>query len=360
MSEPFPESWLTEGIRRIRPADPCWREQAQRRIHTLTMPPWALGRLLDLAVDLAGMTRSLSPAVARRAVVVMAGDHGMVAEGVSAFPQAVTVEMVHNFVRGGAAINVLARQADARVLVVDVGVAGDLRSLASSEMVRLRRIAPGTANMATGPAMSREQAIRAIETGWETGEELAETTDLYATGDMGIGNTTPSSAIVATLCEVDPDQVTGRGTGVDETIRMHKAQIIRRAIALNRPDPADPLDVLAKVGGLEIGAIAGVVLAAAAQRKPVLIDGFISTTGALLAQRLCPASADYMIAAHRSVEPGHTVALEQLGKTPLLDLDMRLGEGTGAVLAMHLVEAAVGILTDMATFDEAGVSGGGT
>jgi nicotinate-nucleotide--dimethylbenzimidazole phosphoribosyltransferase len=354
------EARLAETIRAIVPADESWRDCARRRIATLTMPPWALGRLLDLAVDLAGMTQSLSPAVARRAVVVMAGDHGVTAEGVSAYPPEVTAEMVRNFVRGGAAINVLARQADARVLVVDVGVTGDLSSLANSEMVRLRRIAPGTGNMAVGPAMSREQAIRAVEIGLETGEDLAETTDLYATGEMGIGNTTPSSAIISTLCQVDPDQVTGRGTGVDETTRLHKAQVIRRAIALNRPDPADPLDVLAKVGGFEIGAIAGLILTAAANRRPVLIDGFISTAGAMLAQRLCPASADYIIAAHRSAEPGHDAALEQLGKMPLLDLDMRLGEGTGAVLAMHLVEAAVGILTDMATFDEAGVSGGGT
>jgi nicotinate-nucleotide--dimethylbenzimidazole phosphoribosyltransferase len=359
MAEDRPATHITETIRAIVPADKSWRHRARRRIETLTMPPWALGRLLDLAVDLAGITRSLSPAVARRAVVVMAGDHGVVAEGVSAFPQAVTAEMVHNFARGGAAVNVLARQAGARVLVVDVGVAGNLSDLADSEMVRLRRIAPGTDSIAAGPAMSREQAIRAVEVGLETGEELAETTDLYATGEMGIGNTTPSSAIVATLCNVDPNQVIGRGTGVDETTRLHKAQVIRRAIAVNRPDPADPLDVLAKVGGFEIGAIAGLALAAAAQHKPVLIDGFISTAGALLARRLCPACADYMIAAHRSTEPGHDAALEHLDKMPLLDLNMRLGEGTGAVLAIHLVDAAVGILTDMATFDEAGVSGGG-
>jgi nicotinate-nucleotide--dimethylbenzimidazole phosphoribosyltransferase len=354
------EARLAETIRAIVPADESWRDCARRRIETLTMPPWALGRLLDLAVDLAGMTRSLSPAVARRTVVVMAGDHGVVAEGVSAFPQAVTVEMVRNFARGGAGVNVLARQAGARVLVVDVGVASDLGGLAGSETVRCRRVAPGTNNMAVGPAMSRDQAFRAVEVGLETGEELAGTTDLYATGEMGIGNTTPSSAIIATLCEIDPEQVTGRGTGVDESTRLRKADVIRSAIAMNRPDPRDPLDVLAKVGGFEIGAIAGLILAAAANRRPVLIDGFISTAGALLAQRLCPASADYMIAAHRSAEPGHAIVLEKLGKIPLLDLDMRLGEGTGAALAMHLVDAAVGILTDMATFDEAGVSGGGT
>lgn len=345
-------------LRSIVPPDPIWREKAQARIETLTMPPWALGRLLDLAVDLAGITRSLDPPIARRVLVVMAGDHGVVEEGVSAFPKEVTVQMIYNFARNGAGVNVLAEQAGARVVVVDVGVAGDLSDLTASGAILSKRVAPGTGNIANGPAMRREQAIRAVETGIETARELADTTDLYATGEMGIGNTTPSSAIVSVLCGIPPEQVTGCGTGLRENDRIHKAHIVARAITFNEPNPADPIDVLAKVGGYEIGAIAGLILGAAAQRKPVLIDGFISTAGALLAQGLCPESAGYMIAAHQSAEPGHQAALDRLGKKPLLELGMRLGEGSGAALAMHLLEAAVRILTRMATFDEAGVSGG--
>lgn len=342
---------------RILPVDRAWRQKAVQRIRSLAMPPWALGRLLDLAVDLAGITRSLAPAVGRRTVVVMAGDHGVTVEGVSAFPQEVTMQMIGNFARGGAAVNVLAAQAGARVVVADVGVAGNPGDLPQSAVVLSRRIAPGTANIAAGPAMSRDQALRAVAAGIEVTSELGDTTDVYATGEMGIGNTTPSSAIVAVLAGCEPQAVTGYGTGVDEETRLHKARVVARAIARNRPDPADPVDVLSKVGGYEIGAIAGLILGAAAQRKPVLIDGFISTAGALLARDLCPTAAGYMIASHRSIEPGHAVALQLLGKQPLLELDLRLGEGTGAVLAFHLVEAAVRILAGMATFDEAGISG---
>jgi nicotinate-nucleotide--dimethylbenzimidazole phosphoribosyltransferase len=348
-------SVLREIIEQIEPADQSWRDRARQRILTLTMPPWAMGRVLDLAVDLAGMTRSLTPGVSRRCVVVMAGDHGVTVEGVSAFPAEVTVQMIHNFALGGAGVNVLARQARSRVIVVDVGVAGELGNLTG---VLSRRIAPGTANMARGPAMTREQAARAIEVGIDVARDLADETDVFATGEMGIGNTTPSSAIIAVLCHADPSMVTGRGTGIDDRTLQLKTDVIRRALAVNRPDAGDPLDVLAKVGGFEIGALAGLVLGAAARRKPILIDGLISTAGALLALALCPASADYMIAAHRSLEPGHQTALDHLGKQPLLDLGLRLGEGTGAVLAMHVVDAAVGILTEMATFEAAGVSGG--
>lgn len=350
---------IDKVISNITSADPSWRKKAEERIATLTMPPWALGRLLDLSVDLAGMTRSLDPPVGRRAVVVMAGDHGVVQEGVSAFPQEVTVQMITNFTQGGAGVNVLADQAGARVIVVDAGVAGDLDELVASGAILSRRIAPGTDNIANGPAMSREQAIAAIASGITIAAELSESTDIFATGEMGIGNTTPSSAIVATICDAAPDLVTGCGTGIDQESRKRKAEVVARAINHNQPNPDDAIDVLSKVGGYEIGAIAGLILGAASAQKPVLVDGFISTAGALLAQGLCPAAADYMIASHRSLEPGHHVALERLGKKPLLDLELRLGEGTGAVLAMHLVEAAVGILTRMATFEEAGVSEGG-
>jgi len=350
-------SLIEETVRSIVPCDTEWREKAKARINTLTMPQWALGRLLNVAVDLAGITRSLNPSIDRRAVVIMAGDHGVVSEGVSAYSNEVTVQMIHNFARGGAGINVLSEQAKARVVVVDVGVAGNLDDLVTTGAVISRRVGSGTQNIAKGPAMSREDAIRSIEVGIQMAKELSPTTDLFATGEMGIGNTTPSSAIVSVLCDIAPEFVTGCGTGIDEIKRVKKAQIIMRSLMTNCPDPADPIDVLSKIGGYEIGAIAGFILGCAAEKKPVLVDGFISTAAALIAQSLCQLSADYMIASHQSVEPGHIVAWAKLKKHPLLDLNLRLGEGTGAVLAMHLVEAAQRILTRMATFEEAGVTG---
>jgi nicotinate-nucleotide--dimethylbenzimidazole phosphoribosyltransferase len=345
-------SVLTETLALVEPCDPEWRDRARRRILSLAMPPWALGRVLDVAVELAGMTRSLAPPVARRTVVIMAGDHGVTAEGVSAFPAAVTAQMVRGFAAGGAAVNVLARQAGARVVVVDTGVAGDA---GPTPGVRSHALAPGTGNIARGPAMSHEQAIRSVETGISVAHDLAADTDVFATGEMGIGNTTPSSAIVAAVCRIDPRQVTGRGTGIGDDALTRKCAVVRRALAVNAPDPGDALDVLAKVGGFEIGGVAGLVIGAASRRRPVLLDGFVATAGALLAQVLCPSTSDYLIAAHRSAEPGHGAALDRLGKTPLLDLGLRLGEGTGAILAMSLVEAAVRILTEMASFEDAGV-----
>jgi nicotinate-nucleotide--dimethylbenzimidazole phosphoribosyltransferase len=321
------------------------------------MPHWALGLLMDLAEDLAGMTRSLHPPVKRRAVVIMAGDHGVAVEGVSMYPQEVTSQMVYNFVNGGAGINALARVSGARVVVVDMGVAGDLGPLAAEGKILSRRIGAGTGNMAVGPAMSREDAIRSVEAGIEVALMLASEIDLFATGDMGIANTTPSSAIVSVMTGAAAADVTGRGTGIDDAGLSLKVAVIEKALAVNRPDPDDALDVLAKVGGFEIGGIAGVILGAASLRKPVLLDGFISTAGALIAQGLAPRAADYMIAAHKSVEAGHRIALQKLGKEPLLDLGLRLGEGTGAALAMPIVEGAVRVLTEVATFEEAAVSG---
>jgi nicotinate-nucleotide--dimethylbenzimidazole phosphoribosyltransferase len=350
---------IQKTLENITAADPLWRDRAKDRINSLTMPPWALGRLLDLAVDIAGMTRSFCPPPLKGTVVVAAGDHGVVEEGVSAFPQEVTIQMIHNFIKGGAGVNVLAGQAGARVVVVDVGVAGDLKLNDDSGILLSRRVASGTGNIARGPAMSREQALRSIEAGIDVALEFADSTDIFATGEMGIGNTTPSSAIISVLCGLDAGSVTGAGSGIDDEARGRKAETIKRAIELNRPDPKDPVDVLAKVGGYEIGAIAGLVLGAAAQRKPVIIDGLITTAGALLARGLDETVTDYIIASHKSAEPGHVVALERLGKKPLLDLNLRLGEGTGAVLAMHLVEASMRILNDMATFEEAQVSGKG-
>jgi nicotinate-nucleotide--dimethylbenzimidazole phosphoribosyltransferase len=320
------------------------------------MPHWALGRLMDLAEELAGMTACPRPSVQRKTIVTMAGDHGVAAEGVSKYPAEVTPQMVHNFVNGGAGINALSRLVGARVVVVDMGVAGDLSALEKAGKIISKRIGPGTKNIARGPAMTRDEAVRSVEVGIDIAVQLGPGTDVFGTGDMGIGNTTPSSAIVAVLTGAPVDKVTGRGTGINETERLHKVEVIKKALAANQPDAKDPLDVLAKVGGFEIGGLAGLILGAAAQRKPVVIDGFISTAGALLARGLAPQSAAYMIAAHRSMEQGHRLALEQLGKQPLLDLDMRLGEGTGAALAMNLVEAAVRVLTEVATFEEAAVS----
>lgn len=313
---------------------------------------------MDLAVDLAGMTRSLAPAVARKTILTMAGDHGVAAEGVSKYPQEVTPQMVGAFVGGMAGISALARLAGARVVVVDVGVAADLGPLVKAGKVVDKKIAYGTGNIARGPAMTRDEAVRAIEAGIETVDALADTTDLFGTGDMGIANTTPSTAIVATLTGQPIAELTGRGSGIDDGQLARKIAAVEQALEINRPDPTDALDVLAKVGGFEIGAIAGAVLGAAAQQKPIVVDGFISTAGALLAHALSPAAGEYIIAAHRSAEQGHRVMQAHLHKEPLLDLGLRLGEGTGAALAMHLVEAAQRILTEIATFDEAQVSKG--
>jgi len=287
-------------------------------------------------------------------VVVCAGDHGVVAQGVSAYPQAVTGQMVANILAGGAAINVLARHVGARVVVLDVGVISDAPP--HRDLV-VRKVGRGTADLSVGPAMSREEAIEAIGAGIEVAaREIDRGANVIATGDMGIGNTTPSSAIASVLCRRPPAAVTGAGTGLSDEERGHKAKVIERAIRVNRPDPADPIDVLAKVGGFEIGAIAGVVLAAAAKRVPVVVDGFISTAGAMIAHGLAPLTCDYMIATHISVEAGHRAMLDHLGLDAFFDVDFRLGEGTGAALALGFVEAACKILDEMATFESAGVS----
>ncbi len=347
---------LEKTIAGITPADPKTRTKARARLEQLTMPYWALGRLMDLAEELAAMTGSMNPPVARKTVVTMAGDHGVTAQGVSKYPAEVTLQMVRNFVNGGAGINALARLAGARVVVVDMGVAGDLSDLVHAGKIMSRRIGAGTKDMASGPAMTRDEAIRCLEAGIEIATALSPDTDIFGTGEMGIGNTSPSSAIVSIFGRTPVADVTGKGTGVDDKALAHKVAVIERAIRLNRPDDGDPIDVLAKVGGFEIGGLAGLILGAAAMKKPVLVDGFISTAGALIASRLAPLCCDYIIASHRSMEKGHRIALNTLGKAPLLDLDLRLGEGTGAALAMHLVEAAVKILTEVATFEEASVS----
>lgn len=347
-------SLIQQTINAIRPLDADAMQQARARQDRLTKPQGSLGRLEALSIQLAGITHSATPSVARKAVIVMAGDHGVTAEGVSAYPSAVTPQMVYNFLRGGAAINVLARHVGARVVVVDVGVAADLDPTPG---LAIRKVAYGTQNLARGPAMTYEQTVRAIEVGIEIVEaEIANGLDLVATGDMGIGNTTPSAAMAASLTGRSAAEVTGRGTGVDDAGLARKVEVIERALALNCPNARDALDVLMKVGGLEIAGLVGVILGAAAQRVPVLIDGFISGAAALVAVSLVPQVKDYLIAAHCSVEVGHRVTLPHLGLSPLLDLQMRLGEGTGAALAMSIVEAACKILSEMVTFDEAGVA----
>lgn len=338
----------------VAPLDETAVRQAQRRLDQLTKPPGSLGRLEELAVRLAAITGRVRQHLPNKTVVLMAADHGVVAEGVSAYPQSVTAQMVANFLRGGAAINVLARQAGARVVVVDMGVAAELPS--HPDLIA-RKTGWGTRNMAQGPAMTREEALAAIEAGTELAdEEIRRGTNLLATGDMGIGNTTPSSAITAVLLGRPPREVTGRGTGLDDEGLARKVAVIERAIAVNRPDHGDPLDVLAKVGGYEIAGLVGVILKGAAKRIPVIIDGFISGAAGLVAVRLCPAVRGYLLAAHCSAEPGHRLVLEALGLRPLLDLNLRLGEGTGAALAMHLVDDALALLDEMATFEEAGVA----
>lgn len=331
-------------------------EAAQRRLDALTKPPGSLGRLEELARTLCRISGQCPPPTHHAVIFTLAGDHGVVEERVSAYPQIVTSQMVENFLRGGAAVNVLARQMSARVVVADLGVAAPL---AHATGLKSLRIGEGTANFTRAPAMSREQAERAVDAGIALVEEARrDGLDLIGTGEMGIGNTTSASAITAAITGIAAREVTGRGTGVDDAAWERKTHAVERALALHRPDPHDGLDVLAKVGGFEIAGLAGVILAGAAHRIPVILDGFIAGAAALAAVRIAPAASHSLIAAHRSAEPGHRYVLETLGLAPYLELDMRLGEGTGAALGIGLARAAGAILRDMATFKSAGVSGG--
>lgn len=336
----------------IPPLDSAAQAAARARQARLTKPAGALGRLETLSIQLAGMTGRLDWLPRRRAVLICAGDHGIAAQGVSAYPQAVTQQMVLNFLAGGAAVNVLARQMGACVTVVDAGVIGDFAD--HPDLIR-GKIAPGTADFSAGPAMTAAQADAALALGKAAvARELAHGLDLLAVGEMGIGNTTSASAIIAAVTGRPVAEVTGRGTGVDDAALRHKVALIEAALARHAPAT---VDTLAKIGGFEIGAMAGAMLAAAAQRVPVVLDGLISTAAALVAAQIAPDVRHYLIAGHRSVEPGHRAALAWLGLEPLLDLDLRLGEGTGALLAMPLIEAAMRTLQEMATFEAAGVSG---
>lgn len=337
----------------IPPPDSRVEEACRRRWDRLTKPVGSLGRLEELGARLAGMTGRPVPSARRKVIFVAAADHGVAADGVSAYPQSVTGQMVENFLRGGAAINVLARQAGAEVAVIDAGVIGQ----GEAEGLIRCGVRAGTASFFREPAMRREEAEAIVQAGMEIFRKFHESApvDLVGLGDMGIGNTTPAAALTALFTGAPAARVTGRGTGVDDERLLLKTRGIEAALRLHRPDPADPMGCLAAVGGLEIGCLAGITLAAAQARVPVVLDGFITTSAALLACRLAPEAAGYLVASHRSVEPGHRVLLEELGLEPLLDLQLRLGEGTGAALAFGLVDSAVRLLSEMATFDEAGV-----
>jgi len=345
---------LNTTLQNIKRPDYSLAQKAQRMLDNLTKPQGSLGRLEEIAKQIIVITGNLRPQVKNKVIFTLAADHGVVAEGVSAFPKEVTPQMVYNFIKGGAAINVLARQVGARVIIVDMGVAIDLNKHPG---LIIKKVGYGTKNIAQGPAMLKEEAVASIEAGIEVFEtEYAKGIDIAGTGDMGIGNTTPSAAIASVLTGKSVEEIAGRGTGVDDAGLLKKIAVIKKAIQVNVPLGDDGLDILAKLGGFEIGGLAGVILAAAARKLPVVIDGFISTAAALIAFTLKPEVKEYMIAAHCSQEKGHSLMLAYMGLRPLLDLDMHLGEGTGAALGMSIIEASIKILNEMATFQSAAVS----
>lgn len=347
---------LNETINKIKPLDKEAIAAARKRQDDLTKPAGSLGRLEELSIQIAGIQGKARPQIKNKAMITMAGDHGVVDEKIGNWPREVTAQMVENFLRGGAGINVLARQAGARIVFVDMGVASDLKP---NKQLIVKKVDYGTKNICQGPAMTDEQATKAVEAGIEiVNDELKKGLDIVGTGDMGIGNTTASSAIFAALSGKSVEEVTGRGTGLSDEQLAHKVDVIKRALELNKPNPEKPLEVLAKVGGFEIGGLTGVMLGAAAQQVPVVIDGFISGAATLVATALVPQVKEYIIAAHVSAESGHAAMLQYMGLKPLLNLEMRLGEGTGAVLGIIVAEAAVRTLNEMATFAEAGVSEG--
>lgn len=357
-----PGDLLERTLAAITPADPEAYAAAEDRQGRLTKPPGSLGLLEQVSIRLAALSGQCPPPMPEpAAVAVFAADHGVYAQGVTVWPQEVTTQMVANFLASGAAVNALAAENGAKVVVVDVGVATPSPDwpVAAPDALLRRRVRNGTADFTEGPAMTRQEATQALEVGIGVAERLiADGHRCLLTGDMGIANTTPSSALIATFTGADPAAVTGYGAGIDDETHRRKVDVIRKALALHTPDPADPVGVLAAVGGLEHAALAGFVLGAAAHRVPVILDGVIATSAALVATALSPAAVDACIAGHRSVEPGHTTALRHLGLDPLIDLGLRLGEGTGAVLALPLVRSAVRTLRDMATFESTGVAGG--
>jgi nicotinate-nucleotide--dimethylbenzimidazole phosphoribosyltransferase len=339
----------------IEPADRTWEEKARDRLHSQIRPPESLGELEKTAARLAAMRHTLYVDLSRKMIFVMAGDHGVVAEGVSAYPREVTPQMLYGFTQGWASINVLARHAGSAVCVVDLGVAADIPAEWGIIDAKVGR---GTASIAKGPAMSREDAIKGIKAGADlVRRSCLEGTRLVGTGDMGIGNTTPSAAIICAFSGKPAAALTGRGTGIGDEGLAREIAVIDTALAINKPDPLDPVDVLSKVGGYEIAGLAGAVLGAASTRTPVICDGLIATAGALIACRLSPDARDYLFISHLSAEPGYMAMCDIIGLKPVLSLNMRLGEGAGAALAMNIVEAAAKIMGECKTFAEAGVSG---
>ena len=355
------EMTIETVLRRIEPVDQTFIRQAREHTAQLVIPPRALGRLHDVAEQVCGIQRTLKPDISKKCVLVFAGDHGVVQEGVSAFPQVVSMEMIRCFLQGGGGINAISRLVDAAVKVIDMGIVSDMSSkdLKGGEHLVVSKIGKGTRNLARGPAMSRTEAEASILGGFRQAERvIREGVTLLGTGDMGIGNTTPSAAIGAVLTGHDLEGMVGRGTGIDDTGLDKKRRAIAQGIRINQPDPEDGLDVLAKVGGFEIGGIAGCILAGAVHRVPVVIDGFISAAGALIASSLCPQARGFMLAGHCSEEPGHRAMLHSLGLQPILDLGMRLGEGTGGALAMSILDGALRVFGEVMTFEQAGVSKG--
>ena len=345
---------LYDVVARISLADIRAKRTAELRQNQLTKPPGSLGRLEDLSVQLAGIFRTERPGLREKTIVVAAADHGVVSQGVTGYPQEVTAQMLLNILSGGAAVSVMARKTGVDLIAVDAGVA---TPLPHHPDLRVVGVGKGTADITQGPAMTHEQAEACVSAGVRIALEAAENgADFIGTGDMGIGNSTVSSAVVAALTQRPPSETTGRGTGRNDLELAHKIAVVERALEVNCPDTSDGLDVLTKVGGFEIGVLSGVALGGALARRVVVLDGFISGAAALIAHSLCPSVRDYLVAAHLSAEQGHRIALSHMGLRPLLDLGMRLGEGTGAVLAMGIIEAAAACLTGMATFAEAGVS----
>ena len=351
---------LSTAISAITNTNGKFAQEAQDRLDNLIKPQGSLGRLEEFAKQLVAITENQMPVLDKKVVFTFAGDHGVAEEGVSAFPKEVTPQMVMNFINGGAGINVLARHAGAEVVVVDIGVDYDFSDMGARSNVplQIRKVVSGTRNMRKGPAMTREEAEKCVQVGIELANEYANRGyKIFGTGEMGIANTTPSSAITAVITGKSVEEITGRGTGINDDALNNKVRVIKDAIKMNKPDPADAIDVLSKIGGAEIGGIAGLIIGAAANKIPVVIDGFISTAGALIAYLIEPKTKDYMFAAHMSQEVGHKAILEKIGLRPILDLDLRLGEGTGAALAMLIIEGGLKIYKEMATFAEAAVAG---
>ncbi|MDO8786274.1 MAG: nicotinate-nucleotide--dimethylbenzimidazole phosphoribosyltransferase [Syntrophales bacterium] len=344
---------LQQALNSIRPLSKDYLERAKLKLDNLTKPRGSLGVLEDIAQRYVAIKEDMKPTVKRKVIFTFAGDHGVVEEGVSAFPKEVTVQMVLNMLAGGAAVNILAGHVGAEVVIVDIGVNYDFED---AEGLVINKVGYGTKNFTQGPAMTYDEALQSIKVGMDLAAEYAKKgVDIMGTGEMGIGNTTPSSAILSVLTGLTAEEVTGRGTGIDDGTLRKKVDVIERGVRLNRPDPQDPVDVLAKVGGFEIGGIAGLIIGCASHRIAVAVDGFISTAGAMIAVALSPAINDYLFYSHLSSEAGHIKMLEKLGQKPILDLNMRLGEGTGAAMAMSVIEAATKVINEMATFASAGV-----